>query len=159
MTTVGVALYISQAISAALTGVSSDLLIARGLSSTLVRKAFLIAGLSGTGACLGLIGVWPSAAVPLLILSGGTTGLSGPMLNTSGQTLAGPRAGGRWMGIQNLMGNLAGIVAPVAAGFVVDQTGSFAGAFVLAGAMSVIRIASWLLIVPDIREVSWARLA
>jgi ACS family glucarate transporter-like MFS transporter len=63
------------------------------------------------------------------------------------------------MGIQNLMGNLAGIVAPVAAGFVVDQTGSFAGAFVLAGAMSVIRIASWLLIVPDIREVSWARLA
>jgi MFS family permease len=159
MTTVGVTLYISQAISAALTGVSSDLLIARGLSSTLVRKAFLIAGLSGTGACLGLIGVWPSAAVPLLILSGGTTGLSGPMLNTSGQTLAGPRAGGRWMGIQNLAGNLAGIVAPVAAGFVVDQTGSFAGAFVLAGAMSIIGTASWLLIVPDIREVSWARLA
>lgn len=159
MTTVGVALYICQATSAALTGVSSDLLIARGLSSTRVRKAFLIAGLAGTGACLGLIGVWPSAAVPLLILSGGTTGLSGPMLNTSGQALAGPRAGGRWMGVQNLMGNLAGIIAPVAAGFVVDRTGSFAGAFVLAGAMSVIGIASWLFIVRDIREVRWAERA
>jgi MFS family permease len=157
MTTVGVALYIAQAISAALTGVSSDLLIARGLSSTLDRKAFLIAGLSGTGACLGLIGVWPAAAVPLLILSGATTGLSGPMLNTSGQTMAGPRAGGRWMGLQNMAGNVGGIVAPVVAGFVVDRTGSFAGAFVLAGAMSIIGIASWLVVVPDIREVRWAR--
>jgi ACS family D-galactonate transporter-like MFS transporter len=60
------------------------------------------------------------------------------------------------MGIQNLAGNLAGIVAPVAAGFIVDRTGSFAGAFVLAAAMSIIGIASWLFIVPDIREVNWA---
>jgi MFS family permease len=155
MTAVGVALYLCQALSAALTGFSSDLLIARGLSSTLVRKTFLITGLAGTGTCLALIGVWPAAAVPLLVLSGATTGLSGPTIFSTGQSLAGPRAGGRWMGIQNMLGNLAGIIAPVVTGIVVDRTGSFAAAFVLAGAMSLIGIASWLFVVRDIREVSW----
>ena len=37
-----------------------------------------------------------------------------------------------------------------------DKTGSFAGAFVLAGAMSIIGVASWLFVVPDIRQVNWA---
>lgn len=155
MTRVGTILYACQAISAALTGVSSDRLIARGVSPTVVRKAFLIAAGAGTGSCLAAIGVWPTAAVPLLIGSGVATGLGSPMLFASSQTLAGPRAGGRWMGIQNMIGNFAGITAPVIVGIIVDRTGSFSVAFLLAGAMSLVGIASWLLVVRGVREVHW----
>jgi len=34
------------------------------------------------------------------------------------QTLAGPYAAGRWTGLQNFVGNLAGVVAPALTGFV-----------------------------------------
>jgi len=125
------------------------------IDNTAIRKGFLVAGLGGTGTCLALIGIHQAAAVPLLILSGVTTGLSGPMVFTIGQSLAGPRAGGRWMGIQNMIGNFSGILAPIVTGIVVDWTGSFTGAFLLAGAMSVIGTASWLLVVRDVREVAW----
>jgi MFS family permease len=155
MTGIGVAVYVCQAISAALTGLISDRLIARGASSTAVRKGFLIAGLTGTGASLTLIGAMPGASVPLLILSGFFTGLSGPMVFTIGQSLAGPRAGGRWMGFQNMVGNFAGIVAPMVTGFIASRTSSFAPAFVLAGAMSIIGVLSWWLLVGPVRAVEW----
>ena len=41
------------------------------------------------------------------------------------QTLAGPQAAGKWTGLQNFLGNLAGWIAPVVTGFVVDKTGRF----------------------------------
>jgi MFS transporter, ACS family, D-galactonate transporter len=41
------------------------------------------------------------------------------------QTLAGPLAAGRWTGVQNSIGNLAGWVAPALTGFLVDRTGRF----------------------------------
>jgi ACS family glucarate transporter-like MFS transporter len=47
--------------------------------------------------------------------------------------LAGPAAAGRWTGFQNACGNLAGIVSPMVAGWIVDATGSFAWAFIAAG--------------------------
>ncbi len=57
------------------------------------------------------------------------------------QTIAGPAAAGRWTGLQNFVGNWAGVAAPSITGFVVDRTGQFFWAFavsaavVLAGAM------------------------
>lgn len=155
MTAVGVILYVCQAISAGLTGLASDLLIARGVSPTRVRKSFLLTGLAGSGACLTSIAIMPSHAAVLLVLSGICTGFAGPMVFTIGQTLAGPRAGGRWIGIQNMVGNFSGIAAPILTGIVADWTGSFSGAFVLAGAISIIGIGCWWLIVGAVREVEW----
>ena len=48
------------------------------------------------------------------------------------QTLAGPRAAGKWTGFQNGFGNLAGVAAPWLTGRVVDKTGEFYWAFVVA---------------------------
>jgi len=52
-----------------------------------------------------------------------------------GQTLAGPRAAAKWAGVQNCLGNIAGIVAPVVTGFVVQETGQFFWAFAIACAV------------------------
>ena len=91
----------------------------------------------------------------LLVATGFTVGLSGTIVFTVGQTLAGPRAVSRWMGFQNMVGNFAGIAAPIVTGLVVDWSGSFAGAFVVAAGLSVVGILSWLFVVQRIDPVDW----
>src|SRR2546427_12955472 len=45
------------------------------------------------------------------------------------QTLAGPAASGKWTGLQNGFGNLAGVVAPYVTGLIVKETHSYTLAF------------------------------
>ena len=59
------------------------------------------------------------------------------------------------MGIQNTLGNLAGIVAPALTGFVVDWTGHFTLAFVSAALVGVLGFAGWVFMIPSIRELNW----
>jgi nitrate/nitrite transporter NarK len=42
---------------------------------------------------------------------------------------------GLWTGVYNFIGNLAGILAPLATGFLITATGSYTPAFVLAALM------------------------
>ncbi|MDQ2946032.1 MAG: MFS transporter, partial [Acidobacteriota bacterium] len=71
------------------------------------------------------------------------------------QTLAGPSAAGKWTGLQNCCGNLAGVVAPVVTGFVVEKTGLFFLAFVFVCVNLLISALSYLLIVGRIEPVKW----
>src|SRR4051812_32623109 len=156
MAAVTAALYALQAAAAVISGWGSDVLIRGGQSPTLVRKGFVIAGMAGTGALFtGAALTTGTAATGMLVASGFTVGLSGTMVFTIGQTIAGPRAGGRWMGFQNMVGNLSGIAAPIVTGIVVDWSGSFAGAFVVAAALSAIGIMSWWIVVQKIQAVEW----
>jgi MFS-type transporter involved in bile tolerance (Atg22 family) len=59
----------------------------------------------------------------------------------------------RWMGLQNMVGNLSGILAPVMTGYMVQTTGSFAGAFTVSAIVALIGIASYTLIAPAIMPV------
>jgi len=72
------------------------------------------------------------------------------------QTLAGPAAAARWVGVQNGLANIAGIVAPLITGFVVDRTGSFIGAFVTAAVVAFVGAAGWGLIIRRVEPVDWA---
>ena len=71
------------------------------------------------------------------------------------ETLAGPRAAGKWISLQNCLGNLAGIVGPVITGFVVDRTGRYDDAFLLAGGVSLAGVIGWGLIVGKIAPLDW----
>jgi MFS family permease len=71
------------------------------------------------------------------------------------QTLAGPRVAGKWTGLQNFVGNFAGIVAPALTGFVLGRTGQFFWAFAIAGAVSVLGAVGWIFVVGPVREVAW----
>ena len=63
------------------------------------------------------------------------------------QALAGAGAAGRWTGLQNACGNLAGIVSPMLTGWIVERTGTFAMAFVFAAIACLAGAASFGLLV------------
>jgi ACS family glucarate transporter-like MFS transporter len=63
-------------------------------------------------------------------------------------------AGGLSGALFNTFGNTAGITTPIAIGYIVQNTGSFAGALVFVGANAALAIACYLFIVGDIQRVS-----
>ena len=69
---------------------------------------------------------------------------------------AGPLATGRWMGLQNAVGNVAGMSAPVVTGYLVQQTGHYTSALIVAGVVALCGLVAWLLIVPEVRPIDWA---
>ena len=71
------------------------------------------------------------------------------------QTLAGTAAAGKWTGIQNMCGNIAGIVVPVVTGFILDRTGEFHLAVASVSVLVLIGAMSYLFIVRRIEPVSW----
>ena len=75
------------------------------------------------------------------------------------QILAGPSAAGRWVGIQNMCGNVAGIFAPAITGFLVGATGHFERAFAVAGLVNVLGVVGWVFILPRISPINWSEQA
>ena len=156
MAKIGAVIFGIYAISTAISGVASDRWIRRGGSTTRVRKTFMLAGAFGTAlAIAGSAWVEPRSAVWLIGAAGIFFGLSSPMIFAIGATLAGPRAAGRWGGAQNLAGQVAGIIAPLVTGLIVDRTGSFSGALVVAAASAVGTMVAYGLVLGPITEVQW----
>jgi MFS transporter, ACS family, D-galactonate transporter len=151
------AAYLLTAVSAVTCGWFSDRWIAAGSTATRVRKAFMIAGAGGGGLLLGACVIaGPTLAVVLLMMAGVAFGLATSNLWAITQTLAGPQASGRWTGVQNVFGSLAGVLAPAITGFVVDRTGEFFWAFAILAAVAVVGAGSWIFIVGPVEEVDWA---
>ena len=156
MAVIGGAVYAVQGLAALAGGWVSDAMVRRGSGRVEVRRTFLLLGIAGGGLALLVEGLGPRGlAIPCLFLAGICTGWSNPLIFSIGQTLAGPSAGGRWMGIQNMGGNCAGILAPIATGLIAQATGSFTGAFVLAAALSVVGILSWSLVLGPLTPQVW----
>jgi MFS transporter, ACS family, glucarate transporter len=63
-------------------------------------------------------------------------------------------AGGLSGGLFNTFGNTAGITTPIVIGYIVQGTGSFAGALVYVGANAAMAIVSYLFIVGEIKRVT-----
>ena len=53
------------------------------------------------------------------------------------QMFAGPRASGTWVGVQNAIGNLSGIVGPIVTGIVVQRAG-YDSAFILTAVVAAV---------------------
>jgi ACS family glucarate transporter-like MFS transporter len=62
-------------------------------------------------------------------------------------------AGGLSGALFNTFGNTAGITTPIVIGYILQATGSFAGALTFVGANAAIALASMLLVVGDIHRV------
>jgi hypothetical protein len=150
----GLLFYSVVAVSSVAGGWYSDRMIVRGASVNWVRKAFVVCGQLGCGICLIVCAALPSLAVGGLMLSAIFIGIaSGPVYNIA-QTLAGPRAAGQWVGVQNFFGNLAGF-APYATGVMVDRTGHYALAFLVAGAVTFAGAAAWGWMIPKVELLAW----
>ncbi len=142
-------------------GWASDAWVARGGSTTLVRKTFVITGLCGCALFLlpAAIAVDQVLAMTLLVTASFLFGLFSSNNWAITQTLAGPTAAGKWTGLQNCSGNLAGVVAPVVTGFVVELTGFFFLAFVIVCVNLLIGALSYLFIVGKIAPIKWREAA
>ena len=157
MAELGGLIYVTYAASSIVTGWLSDRWLAGGGSVTLVRKTIIVSGHATIAiAMLGcMLGSAP-VAIASLFLAGVAFGFNAPVLYTIGQTLGGPRGGGKWIAFQNCIGNVAGIVAPIITGVVVDKTGQFTWAFAVAGLVALGGVFCWGVLIRKVEPIAWA---
>ena len=149
--------FLVNALSALAAGWAIDRSIARYGGANLIYKGTMVAAHVGSVACMLCIALAPAPwALGAIFVYQLLTGISSPGVYAICQILAGPAASGRWVGIQNGIGNLAGVIAPALAGLLRDYTQNFTAAFVLAAAMSLLGLVGWVMMVPKLAPLSWA---
>ena len=152
----GAAAYFAIAFSAIISGKLSDRWISRGASPTRVRKTFAGMGLTLSTIILPVAVVRDEKlAMALLMFTCLSYGLYSSNVFAITQTLAGPRAAGKWTGLQNGFGNLAGVAAPVLTGWIVQQTGQFYWAFVVAAVIVLAGAFFFVVGIGPIRQVEF----
>jgi MFS transporter, ACS family, D-galactonate transporter len=134
----------------------SDRLIARGASPTVVRKSVVVSGLALSSVILPVAFV-ASAAVSVVLLLAACLAFGTYTSNhwAITQTLAGPRMAGRWTSLQNGIGNISGIIAPVLAGWIVTVSGSSKLAFIISACIVLLGAVFWGLMVGPVEETRW----
>ena len=148
--------YVVDAGGAIATGWVSDLCIHRGFTTTVVRKSAMALGC--TAAAIGLAGCGfdaPGSYVGWLMVSAAGNGMAMSGTFAFSQTLAGPQAAGRWVGLQNGVGNLAGVIGPALTGFMVDWTGNFRTAIAVTTGMSLLSAINYVFFVGPLKQIAW----
>ena len=129
-----------------ISGWAADRLVKQGNSITLVRKLMQTTGMFGA-AVFFLLATY--AGTPLIALAVMCGSLACIALTFSGYVPnfldVAPRYADVLLGISNTFGTIPGIVGVFLAGWLLDQTGSYAGVFVTAAAVQVVGGVLWLL--------------
>ena len=146
--------------TALISGWASDRWIASGASPTRVRKTFTGVGplIASVIVMAGIVGSHKLAVAILMVTCVGL-GLCTSNLWAVTQTLAGPGTSGKWTGLQNFAGNLAGWITPALIGVIVHKTGNFFWVFVITAVVSVLGSLSWVFLVGPLRPVLWTERA
>jgi MFS transporter, ACS family, D-galactonate transporter len=146
--------YAAQAAAALAWGQISDRWTRSGRSEAAMRRGMLIAGQLVLGASILGIALSESMVTVgiLLCLAGAATASLSCNLYAVAQMFAGPRAAGSWIGFQNAVGNLSGILQPIIAGILIDSSG-YESAFYLAAAVAAFGGLWWAVGVPRIEQV------
>ena len=143
-----------QGVAALTFGVVSDRWTRRGRSEAAIRRWMMAGGqLVAAIAVLGLAyadGYTEIAA--LLCVAGAATGALSLNIYAVAQMFSGPRAAGTWVGIQNAIGNLSGILGPIVTGVIVDRAG-YTMAFIVTAIVAAAGALWWLVGVPRIAQV------
>lgn len=149
--------YVVNAVSALAAGWAIDKFMIRGGSANVAYKSLMAFGHIGAVVCMlcMALGSRPLALGSIFAYQV-MCGASSPGVFAMAQILAGPRAAGRWVGIQNTLGNLAGVAAPALTGFIIQSTGHFTAAFVLAAVVSLLGVVGWIFMMPKLAELRWA---
>ena len=150
--------YAVQGVCALGYGHFSDWWTRSGRSEAACRRWMMVASqVLAAGAILGLAFAQSALAIGfLLCLAGAASASLSLNLYAIAQMFAGPRASGTWVGVQNAIGNLSGIVGPIVTGIVVQRAG-YESAFVLTAAIAAFGAAWWAVGVPKIEQVDLDR--
>jgi MFS family permease len=148
MAVVGSVPFWGIAISSVMGGCLSDHWIRRGGEPVKVRKTFAVAGLLMATLMLPAVMTHNlGLSVALMVLACLSFGFYTSNMWALTQTIAGPAAAGKWTGLQNACGGVAGIVAPWLTGIMVSRTGSFHLAFLAASICCVAGAASYFFLI------------
>ena len=131
----------------------SDGMLRRGRSLTVARKTPIVIGMLlsvSMIACNYVSAQWAVIFFMSLAFFGKGIGALGwaVIADTSPKTVTGLCGG-----LFNMFGNIAGITTPIAIGYILQATGSFNWALVYVSAHAALAIASYLLIVGEIKRV------
>ena len=148
--------YLVTAASAFCAGWILDRFVGGAHSKSVAYKSIMAIASVGSVACMVAmaVGSWPVVLASIFIyqvIGGAAT----PGVYAIPQILAGPAATGRWVGIHNSLGNFAGIVAPAVTGFIIQATGHFTAAFLVAGAVSALGLIGWVAMLPSLAPLDW----
>ena len=138
----------------AIGGVLVDWLIRRGWNADAVRRTVLVGGTA-----MGLFVFAPALAhqslVVVVCLGLGMSGLAAaaPVVWSMPALLAPPNGTGRVGAVMNLANQIAAITAPIATGYISARTHSFGAAFVVAGVILLLGIASYVFLLGRIERV------
>ena len=154
MTMLATLSFLVQGIAAIALGVWSDRWTRSGHSEAALRRSMMVVGQLVFAACLfGIFAAHDIAGVGVLLC---IVGVCHAALSTNlyaiAQMFAGPRASGTWVGVQNSVGNISGIVGPIISGIIIDRAG-YGGAFWLAAAIASVGAMLWALAVPRIEQI------
>jgi MFS family permease len=132
----------------------SDWWTRSGRSEAASRRGMMVASQSHAAlAILGLAYAHSAASIAILLCLAGAASASLSLnLYAVAQMFAGPRASGTWVGVQNAIGNLSGILGPIVTGIIVQRAG-YNSAFVLTAAIAAIGAAWWAVGIPRIAQV------
>lgn len=158
MAKLGSLVYVAYAVGGIIGGQVTDRWMSAGASPNTARKTLTLVthtlATAGFAACaLG----GPQVAIGALFIIAFAFGATSPNIFAIGQTLAGPRAAGKWIGVQNCLGNIPGIIGPIITGYLLDSAGGFPVAFAVAAGASFLGVIGWGLIIPKIAQVEWAK--
>jgi MFS family permease len=150
--------YLLNAVAALGMGWLADRWIRNGRNPTLVYKGIMgVTHAVGILCMAGMVSLPETASIASLFVFEIVSGCSYPGLFAIPQIIAGPTATGRWVGVQNAAGNVAGLIAPAVTGLLVDQTGHFDLAFALAAAVNLLGFVGWIFVMPSVKTIDWAR--
>jgi MFS family permease len=144
-----------QGLSALLFGRLSDMAVARGVAEGPLRRRLVIFGQICLGAGIAGIAFDPplvGLAVCLVLAGLGTSFLSTNVFAV-GQMFAGPQRAGGWIGLQNALGNISGIVGPIITGLIIDHFGGYVYALATAAGLSWLGALLWWKALPEIRQL------
>jgi MFS family permease len=132
----------------------SDWWTRSGRSEAICRRWMMVASqFLAAGAILGLAFAHGALVIAILLCLAGAASASLSLnLYAVAQMFSGPRAAGTWVGMQNAIGNLSGIIGPVVTAYVIRHAG-WDSALMLTAAIAAIGAIWWAVGVPRIEPV------
>lgn len=145
------------AASSILFGLLADAIIRSGREPGRVRQVFVSSGL--LGCCVFLLTAVlvreELLSNSLLVLACVSMGAFSSNHWALTQRLAGAEGACKWTGIQNCIGNFAGVIAPYVSGLTFEHTHSFFAAFAIACMVLVMGVFGYWFVIGTPRQISW----
>jgi MFS family permease len=158
MAAVAAGAYLLNAFGALASGWVTDRWVRAGHSANVIYKTIMGSyHVLGILCMIGIFSLPELGSIACLYFFQLIVGISAPGAFSISQTFAGPSASARWVGVQNMWGNVAGFLAPIATGLIVGATGSYQYAFLLAAAVNVLGLIGWVLMLPKIEPIQWRK--